>query len=906
MLLGRDQERHEIDQALARARAGASATLVLVGETGIGKTALLGYAAERAAGMRVLRARGIASEAQIPFGSLLELLRPALAMLDQIPEPQAAALQGALALRRGTAQERFAVGAATLSVLAAYAEQDPVLVLVDDAQWLDVSSAQALLFAFRRLLADPIAVFVAIREGEPSLLDGADLPALRIGGLTSDEAAQLMPGLAPETAALLHRATAGNPLALLELASDAGDLALAPEGAPVLVSAKISQAFLHRAGLLSQAAREALVLLAASDTGDLPTLQKAAAGLGIDLAALPAAESAGLVTLLPGAVEFRHPLARLAIYTDAPADQRRGAHRALAGALPDRDADRRAWHLAAAAAGTDESASVALEQAGARAQDRSAYAAAAAAFERAARLTADGTRRPRLLLEAASAAWLAGLADRAVGLADEARAAAGGTPELVEIDQLRGKIAARRGPVMRGHAILTAAAGKADPELAVAMLAEATNACFLAGNPAEMLVAAERAQAAQPVGASQRASFLAAMSAGMARIVGGDAAAGAEALREAIKLAEGSADLREDPDLVPWLAFAPLALRETGAGRSLLADVLRTAQDRAAVGALPPLLNLIARDQAATDRWAVAEATYVEAIDLARESGQQTALAFGLAGLAWLQARRGRARECRDSAAEALDLCRQLGTRLAEIWATAALGDLELGLGDAARAAGHFEQQQQLLAELAITDADLSPAAELAEAYLRLGREEAARRTAAQFTAAAQAKGQPWPLARALRVQGLLAADTEFSAVFDQAIRQHAQTPDAFEAARTRLAYGERLRRTRNRILAREQLRAALDIFEHLGAGPWADRASAELAATGETLRRRDPNTLDELTPQELQIALALAGGRTTRETAAALVLSPKTVEYHLRHVYLKLGIHSRDELARMLASQGP
>ena len=308
----------------------------------------------------------------------------------------------------------------------------------------------------------------------------------------------------------------------------------------------------------------------------------------------------------------------------------------------------------------------------------------------------------------------------------------------------------------------------------------------------------------------------------------------------------------------------------------------------------------------ATDRWAVAEATYVEAIDLARESGQQTALAFGLAGLAWLQARRGRARECRDSAAEALDLCRQLGTRLAEIWATAALGDLELGLGDAARAAGHFEQQQQLLAELAITDADLSPAAELAEAYLRLGREEPARRTAAQFTAAAQAKGQPWPLARALRVQGLLAADTEFSAVFDQAIRQHAQTPDAFEAARTRLAYGERLRRTRNRILAREQLRAALDIFEHLGAGPWADRASAELAATGETLRRRDPNTLDELTPQELQIALALAGGRTTRETAAALFLSPKTVEYHLRHVYLKLGIHSRDELARMLASQGP
>jgi predicted ATPase len=228
MLVGRDHERDAIEKALARARSGSSATLALLGEPGIGKTALLDYAAERATGMRVLRARGIESEAQIPFGSLLELLRPALAMLDAIPEPQAVALEGALALRRGAAQERFAVGAATLSVLAAHAEQAPVAVLVDDAQWLDVSSAQALLFAFRRLVADPIAVFIAVREGEASLLDGADLPALRIRGLTSDEAAKLMPGLAPETAALLHRATAGNPLALLELAADTGDLALAP------------------------------------------------------------------------------------------------------------------------------------------------------------------------------------------------------------------------------------------------------------------------------------------------------------------------------------------------------------------------------------------------------------------------------------------------------------------------------------------------------------------------------------------------------------------------------------------------------------------------------------------------------------------------------------------------------
>jgi DNA-binding CsgD family transcriptional regulator len=904
MMVGRDHERQQIDQALAQARSGTSAALALVGEPGIGKTVLLGYAAERAAGMQLLRARGIESEAQIPFGSLLELIRPALMMLEKIPEPQAAALEGALALRPGTAHDRFAVGAATLSILAAYAEQAPVAVLVDDAQWLDRSSAQALLFAFRRLVADPIAVFIACREGEPSLLDGTDLPVMRIGGLTSDQAAMLVPGLAPEAARRLRQAAAGNPLALLELGADAHELALAPEGAPVLVSATISRAFLHRADLLDQATRDALVLAAASDTGDLAMLERAAAQLRIDLATLAAAESAGLVRLHAGAVEFRHPLARSAIYADAPASQRREAHRALATALPDRDVDRRAWHLAAAAAGTDETASAALEQAGTRGRDRSAYATASAAFERAGRLTADSERRARLLRDSAETGWLAGFTDRAITLLGEARASASDPGTLVRIDELTGHIAAHCGPVMRGHAILTAAAGRADPERAVAMLADAAAACFNAAKPAEALAVAERVRERLPAGASARARFLAEMTDGMARIFGGDAAAGAEALRRAVSLAESSAALREDLRLIPWLALGPAFLRQTGAGRPLLEHALRTARAHAAVGALPFVLNLIARDQAGTDRWAAAGATYQEAIELARESGQQSELTFGLAGLAWLQARRGRERECRGCAAEALGLARELGVGLFEIWATAALGELELGLGDAARAAGHFEHHEELLRGHAITDSDLSPAAELVDAYARLGRAEEAQQATAAFVASARAKGQPWSLARALRCQGLVAADGEFSSPFERALRLHEQTPDVFEAARTRLAYGERLRRARNRVLAREQLRAAADIFERLDARPWADRAQAELAATGETRRPRGPSTIGELTPQELQIALLLTAGRTTRETAAALFLSPKTVEYHLRHVYQKLGIHSREELEQTLATQ--
>ena len=906
MLVGRAHERREIERVLASARSGISATLALAGEPGIGKTALLDYAASRAAGMRLLRARGIESEAQIPFGSLLELIRPALPMLEQIPQPQAAALEGALALRPGATQERFAVGAATLSVLAAYAEQAPLVVLVDDAQWLDGSSAQALLFAFRRLVADPIAVFIAVRAGEPSLLDGADLPVFQIAGLSSDESVTLVRGLPQQTARRLHSVTAGNPLALLELAAVPPDLALAPDGAPILVPAKISRAFLHRAGTLDPVAKRALVLAAASDTGDLPALERAAAQLGIDLAALTAAEGAGLVTLRGGVVEFRHPLARSAIYADAPASERRAAHRALAAALPDRDVDRRAWHLAAAATGPDEPASSALEQAGIRGRDRSAYATAAAAFERAGRLAAGPERRARLLWQAADAGWLAGLTDQAVALCDEARKSAGDPATLVEIDQLAGRIAVRRGPVMDGYAILTEAAGRADAERAVAMLAEAAFACFIAGNPAEMLSVAERARARLPGSPSVRARFLAAISVGMARILGGDAAAGAEAVHEAISLAETSAELRGDLQLMPWLVLGPLFLRESDAGRPLLEDALRTARDRAAVGVLPFVLNLIARDQAGTDRWAVAEATYLEAIGLARESGQHAQLTFGLAGLAWLQARRGREEACRACVAEAAGRGHELGIRLYEVWTAAALGELELGLGDAARAAGHFERQQQLLDDLAITDADLSPAAELTDAYLRLGRGDEARQVTARFTAAASAKGQPWPLARAARCQGLLAGDADFAAHFDRALGLHEQTPDAFETARTRLAYGERLRRARNRVLAREQLRAAADAFELLGARPWAERARAELAATGETHRRRDPSTVDELTPQELQIALLLTTGKTTREAAAALFLSPKTVEYHLRHVYQKLGIHDREQLAQALAAQTP
>lgn len=903
MLLGRNDERLALDDLLAQARAGRSGVLALVGEPGIGKTALLEHAGESAEGMRVLRARGIESEAVIPFAGLAELLRPALSALDRIPEPQAAALAGALALGPARARDRFAIGAATLSLLSASAEERPLAMLVDDAHWLDRSSAETLLFAARRLLADPIALVITVREGQPSLLDGADLPTLRVSGLDRTDASQLLPlaEIPDEVIERLHRATGGNPLALLELAPEAARLANQPGTAPLPISTSIATAFLHRFGQLPEPTRRTLVLVAASDTCTPASLARAAASIGLSIDDLAAAERVGLVTVAPGEIEFTHPLARAALYADAPAPERREAHAALAAALPDRDADQRAWHLAAASIGPNDQASAALEQAGIRARERSAYAAAAAAFERGAGLASIDETRAGLLCAAAEAAWLAGDAKRTLALLDAAQLHVVAPAATARIDHLRGQVALRRGPVIDGYRLIIDAAGRideTDPELAVVMLAEAVHGCFYTGDASAMIAAADRAVALASGQASRRATFFAAMAHGIALVVDGQGESGAASARQAIEILEESDELRDDSGMLGWAALGPLLLRETEVGRDLIDRAFERVRAQAALGALPSLLHLLARDQATTDQWAAAETSYEEGIGLARETGQRVELAAALAGFAWLQAREGREVPCREHAAEAIELCEELGVGLFRVWAIQALGDLELGLGRPAAAIEHYQAQVDALRLRGIADVDLSPAPELLDAFLRLGRDADAATVAVDFVSQATAKGQPWALARAARCRGLLADAGELEACFEEALELHRRTPDVFETARTRLAYGARLRRARKRVRAREELRAAVEIFEHLGARPWADQADAELAATGATARRRDVSTLDELTPQELQIARLLAGGKTTRETAAAIFVSPKTVEYHLRHVYGKLGIHSREELA--------
>ncbi len=906
MLVGRDRQRAAIDDVIAEATGGRSVALAFSGPPGIGKTALLGYAAQRADRMTLLRARGIESEAQIPFASLLELLRPALPLLDQLATPQAAALEQAFALRPGRPQDRFAVAAATLGLLAACAEQRPLLLVLDDIQWFDAPSSEALRFAVRRLDADPVAAILAVRDSHRSLLDGTEIETVELEGLSATEARLLRSDLPDAAMQRLIAATDGNPLALLQLTPDPEELALAPAGAPVLVSTRLSASYLRRAAALDDDARKCLLLAATSGSGDMQLLSQAAREVGVDVEGLLAAEAAGLVTVAAGRVEFQHPLIRSAVYSDATLGARREAHRALSAVLPDRELNSRAWHLAAAAVGSDETAAGALESAALHSLERGAYASAAAAFERAARLSEAGPRRAALLLDAAQATWDAGNADEAQRMLDEVRAVAAGTAATkLDAERLAGHIAINRGPVMNGHAILAAAAELAVGEMqaaedAIAMLADASTACFLACDMRAFAAIARRTTEILPASASPATRLRAATITGVERIIGVDAAAGADALREAVAIADSHPELFEDPALLPWLAMGPLFLRQSQVGRSHVELALTRARERAAIGSLAMMLGLSARDQAAGDRCRLGEATYREAITLSRESDQRTCLVFALSGLAWLQARQGREPECRANAAEALVLADELGARLHALWSLTALGELELALGRPLEALGHFERQRELAEDSAIRDVDLWPAAEMVEAYLRLGRNEDARMLTVEFRQAAEAKGQPWALARALRCQAMLAPKDDFPALFEEALRHHEQTPDLFELARTHLAYGERLRRARGRVLARVQLRRAEEIFAALDARPWGARAGAELEATGETLRSGEPNTIEELTPQELQIATMLASGRTTRETAAALFLSPKTIEYHLRHVYLKLGIHSREELGQV------
>lgn len=905
-LVGRERERRTVDRLLAAARSGSSGALVVVGEAGIGKTALLANAQTIAADtqMQVLHTVGVESETDLPFGGLSRLLRPLLPLLDKIPEPQAEALARALALRAGPAPDRFAVAASVLSLICRAAEDHPLLIVVDDMHHLDRPSIDAVSFVARRLLTDAVVVLIGARPdlGVEELL--GDLDRLQLSGLDLDASRRLVSDrtLTAEQLRRLHTVTAGNPLAVLEMASLPDVLEREGPGGPV--PELIVRAYAAQLGSLGAAARSALLLAAAGDV-DLATLGRACAASGTQIAALADAERIRLVEAdsAAGQVRFRHPLVRAAIYQAADPAERRGANRALANALADGDPERRAWHLAEATLGTDPQVAGVLRGVAESAADRGAHAVATHYFERAARLDTDPVQRAGLLLAAGEAAWAGGLSDRAVALLDEAGRSGGGAAIRTAALAQQGLVLARCGSLEDAGALLLEAGQSAaadDPDWATMLLAELVYTNFYLGQAAtirSVVAELDKLVGRQTTPRARRTGDLAS---GMGMILDGDAEEGVLRLRRAVVDAalDGDPDI-DDAEWLTWLVRGHLWLRETGVSRSLLDTVVTRIRYRAAIGSLPHVLFHLARDDATTDRWAAAEANYREGITLAEETGQRTELGGALAGMAWLLARQGREGETRVTAGDAELACRHSRNNMGRVWLQFALGDLEAGIGNPVAALEHYRATQALTSELGVQDADLSPAPEVVDCLMRTGQEAAALAEARDFETVAAAKGQPWGRARAHRALALAGVDPD--ANFAAALALHADTAEIYERARTALAYGAFLRRDRRRSEARVHLRSALADFDRLSARPWAEAAASELAATGERVPRRDGAGSQPLTAQEFQVARLLADGRTTREAAAALFLSPKTVEYHLRHVYIKLGISSRRELADRL-----
>jgi len=905
-LLGRAAEQEAVSRLLASARLGQGGALALVGEAGSGKTALLTEVVSGLAGhARVLWATGTEIEQDLPFAALHTVLRPALHLLGELPGPQADALGGALSLRREGPRDRFATGAATLSLLSRLAEDAPVVVVLDDAQWADQSSVEALAFAARRVHEDPVAVLFSARSGEAPEALGS-VPVLELGGLDAASAAELVrqahPGADPAALDRLHRATGGNPLALLELGADPSMVLMDPgsgdePGLIQLLPDRLRTAFARRLDRLTDGERR-VALAAVVAGGDVRVVRAVAGRLDLDAGALDRLIAAGLVMLTEGRLAFLHPLLRSVIYRTAPDDLRRAAHLAVADELTgDERRDLRVWHLAAAATQLDEHLARDLEEVGARAAARSALAVASTAFERAARWSPDAPESRRRLVAAAQAAWDGGQRDRALSLLAETEYA--GTPVTAETVQLRAVIAVRSGSIRDGLALLEEAAELASADEQVLLFSQAVHACVYLCDARSLRRVAERipeplTQVTSPVA---RAVGLAAC--GVAGVMLGED--GIPQLRDALPLLSAHVDPLGQPAALPWLMLVPLFLRHARQGEELrqVVDDVRT---RVGVGALPDLLFLFARDQATSTSWERAAANYDEGVRLARETGQGTELAMSLAGMACLDARAGRTAECREHAAEASVLARARDIHFAEFWSELALAELALSEGASEEAADRLVRLVARLSELGVGDPDLDPGPELVDALLRMGEQGEATQAAWRFSSLAGPAARPWTRARVERALGLIASDEDCGEHFEAALEHHALTRDVFETARTRLSYGMRLRRAGRRVDARPVLREALTTFEDLGARLWADNTRTELEATGERVPPREPTGPGSLTPQELQVCLLLAEGRTTREAAAALFLSPKTIEYHLRKAYTKLGIHSREELAATLA----
>jgi DNA-binding CsgD family transcriptional regulator len=922
MLHGRDGETAAVSALLDGARAGRSGVLVLRGDAGIGKTALLRQAVAEAEGMTVVRGSGVEFEAELPYAGLELLLRKAMGALDLLPGPQQRALRAAFGLAAEGAAEPMFVGLAVLSLLSCHAGEGPLLCVVDDAHWLDRASTDALAFAARRLDAEGIALLFAARDGEGSFA-APGLPELRLGGLDETASAALLAergGALGE--AVRHQVLAaaqGNPLALLELPLGLDTAAREqprPAGSGALpLTGRLQLAFHGRVSHLPRGTRTLLLLAAADHTGDPDTLLRAAAALGVGVADLPPAEEAGLVLVdEEDRLRFRHPLIRAAIHQRAPLAERLAAHRALAGAAdPVSDPDHRAWHLAAAATGPDEAVATALEATADRARERSGHAAAATAYERAARLSADPAARvSRLLLAAESAAESAALpqarvfAEQATGLA--ARLPAGtdqhprhpGGDAVVRARALYVRALAEfwQGAFARAHGMLLEAArlvAEVEPERAGRMLVQAVHTAWYSG-AVEVEETVRRLSALElPADAPVRpvVRFL-------TRALGRAAESAAPpAVEESAAAARAVRGGRLDPRDLVMLCGVGLALGQDAQAYDLAAALAAEARESGGVGRLTTIMFFHAEAEIFASRYADAHASATEGLLISRDARQSQWVSQLSSTLAHIAAVRGDEDACRRHVDEALAAGSGGAMAPGAPWAYWSQGLLELGLGRAQSALDRLSLLAQPPLRHLICATRSVP--DLVEAAVRLGVPERSDEPLARFEKWALRSQQPWAQALVARCRALRAPDAEAEAYFAQALSTHDPHRRPMESARTALLYGEWLRRARRKGEARGQLRAALDTFERLGARPWADRALGELGASGVvvTPAHRSRSAAEEagLTPQESQIVRLAARGMSNKDIAAQLFLSPRTVGHHLYKAYPKLGVVSRGEL---------
>ena len=902
-VIGRDRERAAIDSLLENARAGTSGSLVIRGEAGIGKSTLAEYAARQAAGMTILRAVGVAAESDLPFAGIYGLLRPVIDRLDELPATQAAVLAGALGLAPSAGADRFLVSAAVLGLLAVAAEGGPVLCVVDDAQWLDRPSADALIFAARRMAAEPIAVLFLAREGDVDRFDAPGLPELILGGLDHASAQTILAAVVGDAAApvrdRLIAEAAGNPLALLELpgalsaAQRRGEQPL-PQSIPL--TPRLQEAFRAQIERLPIDTRSALLVAAADDTGEVPVVLRALAELGLAPDALDPAEDARLIATISGTIVFRHPLVRAAIYEGATLSRRRQAHLSLAAALAGEEhTDRRVWHQAAASLDADEEVAAALEASGRRSQLRAAHASAATAFRRSAELSSDEIPRGRRLAAAAQAAWDGGQPDRA----REAIAAAVplATGELAaQLCYLQGVIEFRAGSLAKAYpALLNAVQLTADPDFALELLQEAAEAAAYAGDMAVVAEVCDRVVTISPI--TERHRFQVASASAWRAIWSGDHAAADAAFTDALTRAA----LLDDPRALIWAADSASVSQGFGAGLRYATRAVELARNQGLLSLLPLALHRYCQELVWNSEFSLAYAAAEEGYRLSIDIGYGTG--DHLDNLATVEAVWGRDQAARRHADEALTIGRRSGSSRLASSAELTLGFIELS-------AGRTEQALERLLELTTphrlgTHPTIALAAvpDLVEAAARTGRP--ADTSVALDGYRVWVQQAPSDSAHALLARcDALVDEGGAEAAFSRALDLASALPP-FQRARTRLLYGEWLRRQRRRQEARPHLRAALEAFRALGARPWEQRAERELRATGETTRRRDASTLDQLTPQELQIANLVASGLTNREIATQLFISPRTVDYHLRKVFSKLGIASRTDLARLPLQHG-